>query len=284
LISLVDETQSSTYALANSGVDFNQSYVDGSYISGNYFTDNMEVAGVSLTALEMGLATSGSGIINGIMGVSFDNDEAEFSQLGLTYPTIIDTMFTQGVIDVHAYSLYLDDLYAGSGEIIFGGYDYSKYSGDLVAVPIVTGPNNGFWVNWNSMSITDDSGTATFATGTAGPTPALLDSGTASIRVPSAIYSPVASYLGVNTADNTIDCDVVNVDGSVDFAFDGVSISVPLSEMAFPVDSSTGTCTFVFLEVGDGDDVILGDPFLRSAYVYYDLDNYVCGLGQTVFT
>jgi hypothetical protein len=88
----------------------------------------MEVAGVSLTALELGLATSGSGILNGIKGVSFDNDEAEFSQLGLTYPIIIDTMFTQGVIDFHAYSLCLDDLYAGSGEIIFGGYDYSKFS------------------------------------------------------------------------------------------------------------------------------------------------------------
>lgn len=109
-VSAVDPTQSSTYALANSNVEFDQRYVDGSFISGNYFTDTMGVAGVSLTALEMGLATSGNGILNGIMGVSFDDDEAEFSQSGLTYPTIIDTMFTQGVISAHAYSLYLDDL------------------------------------------------------------------------------------------------------------------------------------------------------------------------------
>lgn len=134
------------------------------------------------------------------------------------------------------------------------------------------------------MSITDSSGTTTLETSTTLPTPALLDSGTASIRVPASIYSPIATYFNVNTADNTIDCNIGNTQGSVDFAFDGVSISVPFSEMAFPADPSTGTCNFVFYQVGDGDDVILGDPFLRSAYVYYDLDNYVCGLAQTVFT
>lgn len=138
-------------------------------------------------------------------------------------------------------------------------------------------------MSWNSLSITDSLGTTTLDTSTALPQSALLDSGTAAIRVPASIYSPVATYFNVNISDNTIDCDVANLEGSVDFAFDGVSISVPFSEVAFPADSS-GICNFVFLEVADGDDVILGDPFLRSAYVYYDLDNYVCGLAQTVFT
>ena len=60
----------------------------------------------------MGLGTSGNGLSFGIMGLSFDNNEAEYYQSNdsLTYPTIIDTMFTQGLISVHGYSLYLDDI------------------------------------------------------------------------------------------------------------------------------------------------------------------------------
>jgi hypothetical protein len=82
--------------------------------------------------------------------------------------------------------------------------------------------------------------------------------------------------------DGAIDCNIIDVEGSVDYAFDGVTISVPFSELAFPPDS-TGVCGFVFYPVADGAQIILGDPFLRSAYVYYDLDNNVCGLAQTVF-
>jgi len=82
--------------------------------------------------------------------------------------------------------------------------------------------------------------------------------------------------------NGAIDCSVGDLEGSVDYAFDGITISVPFSELAFPADS-TGACGFVFYEVADGAAIILGDPFLRSAYVYYDLDNNVCGLAQTVF-
>lgn len=113
--SSVDPSQSSTYAPANPNATFDIRYVDGSYVSGIYFTDILGVAGISLNALEMAVATSGSGISNGIMGVSFDDDESEFSQSGTTYPTIIDTMVSQGVINAHSYSLYLDDLSKSPG-------------------------------------------------------------------------------------------------------------------------------------------------------------------------
>ena len=168
---------------------------------------------------------------------------------------------------------------ASSGEIIFGGYDPTKYSGDLVDLPIVQGSGNGFYVTWQSLSITDSSGTTTQITDSSLPAAALLDSGNSLIRIPSSFYAQVASYF--NVTNNAIDCGIVQQEGCVEFGFDGVSISVPFSELAFPADD-TGACQFVFY---DGQtETSLGDPFLRSAYVYYELDRGVCAIAQTVFT
>jgi hypothetical protein len=70
-------------------------------------TDNLELGGVTISSLEMGLASSASGIIDkGLMGVAFDASEASTS----IYPNIIDDMVSQGLINDHIYSLWLDDL------------------------------------------------------------------------------------------------------------------------------------------------------------------------------
>jgi hypothetical protein len=76
-------------------------------VLGDYITDNLELNGVTINSLEMGLATSASGIINkGLMGVGFDTFEASAS----IYPNIIDDMVSQGLINGHIYSLWLDAL------------------------------------------------------------------------------------------------------------------------------------------------------------------------------
>ena len=52
------------------------------------------------------------------------------------YPNIIDQLVDQGVINSRAYSLYLNDPNSDSGNILFGGVDSNKYSGDLIALPV----------------------------------------------------------------------------------------------------------------------------------------------------
>jgi hypothetical protein len=70
------------------------------------------------------------------MGVGFDTNEApNLSQDG-RYPTVLDNMKTAGIINRKAYSLYLNDLQANKGAIIFGGVDSTKYTGDLIALPL----------------------------------------------------------------------------------------------------------------------------------------------------
>jgi hypothetical protein len=68
-------------------------------------TDNLELSGVTIESLIMGLASSASGLADvGIMGVGFDTNEASTK----IYPNLIDEMVSQGLIDGHVFSLWLD--------------------------------------------------------------------------------------------------------------------------------------------------------------------------------
>lgn len=70
-------------------------------------SDNLVISGVTIQALEMGLAVGGTDSdAFGIMGLGFDTLEATSS----TYPSIMDDMVSQGLIDSLSYSLWLDDL------------------------------------------------------------------------------------------------------------------------------------------------------------------------------
>lgn len=93
-----------------------------------------------MKALEMGLAYN-STLFTGLLGIGYSLNEAsdspEFEQNPFVYPNIIDTMVSQGLIGAKAYSLYLDDLQASTGSIIFGGIDSDKYHGNLLQIPIV---------------------------------------------------------------------------------------------------------------------------------------------------
>ena len=67
------------------------------------------MGGIKLKQLQMGLAQSATNVTTGIMGIAFDSDESAASN-GTVYPSVVDQMVTQGVINSRAYSLWLDDL------------------------------------------------------------------------------------------------------------------------------------------------------------------------------
>jgi hypothetical protein len=177
---------------------------------------------------------------------------------------------------------------ASSGEIIFGGVDPTKYHKPLVELPIVK-DSHAFLVTLKSLSITY-SGTTIQITDSSFPAPVLLDSGTTKIGIPSSLYAQIASDFSVvnkvidSVTWNVIDCGVAKLDGHVEFGFNGISISVPYSELVLPI-GTTGVCQFGFSALSDGQtQMILGDTFLRSAYVYYDLQNRACWIAQTIST
>jgi hypothetical protein len=288
-----DPKTSSTFQEIQNGT-FSISYADGTQISGDYVSDVVGFGGnVTVKQQTMGLAYSTSGDTYGLMGVGFDANEANASYGGPTYPNIVDELKSQGYINAMAYSLWLDDLEASTGSILFGGVDRSKYLGDLIGLPIqpdVSTDNlTSFTVSLTSVSFTDSK--ATFPLHADGMAlPALLDSGTSLTYLPDDLANSILSGVGAafdnGTQANLAPCSLNQSDAHLTFGFGGPGgplINVSLSEFVsdpyvlddgsvYTVDGAP-VCMFGLMAGGDNTSTTLGDTFLRSAYVVYDLDN-----------
>src|SRR5882757_3986505 len=116
----------------------------------------------------------------GLLGISYRQEEAAGTNGLQTTPTIYEEMVDQGLINRSAYSLYLDDAEIGKGSILFGGVDSSKYKDDLVVLPLqnLSGEPPGFLVALTKISFTDDEGTHPLTGDDFQGGAALLDSGT----------------------------------------------------------------------------------------------------------
>jgi hypothetical protein len=189
---------------------------------------------------------------------------------------------------------------------LFGGYDKAKFKGDLIAIPMQPDSQSGqvttMTVAWTSFSVTDpQSDTKTF-TPRDFSEPAFLDSGTSLTYLPADLFEQVASVFEVIDYDDPeffpglVDCEVFDdYKGTINFGFGGSGgpvISVPLSQLALPfLDSkgnpknfsnSTPACQFGLAPLTEDFPIVLGDTFLRSAYVVYDLDNKQIAIAPTI--
>ena len=81
---------------------FNISYLDGRNIMGDYFNDTVTINGEKVQNQQLGLALT-TVRPSGIMGLGLDTGEAAVK----IYPTILDNMVSQGLINTRAFSLYL---------------------------------------------------------------------------------------------------------------------------------------------------------------------------------
>lgn len=231
----------------------------------------------------------------GIMGTGYDTGEATTS----VYPSVIDMMMSQGLISTKAYSLYLNDLQSNTGSILFGGIDTAKYSGSLIGLPIQpdvqTGGRNSFTVALSSVSATGPAGNTTYFSNSTLPAAVVLDSGTTLTYLPPTLTTAI--YRAFNVNDQTarsgvaiIDCSYRNSGASISYSFGGSggpTIRVDMNELVLPyaISRTTGAeiCALGIVSSGNSGLNLLGDTFLRSAYVVYDISNNQVALAQTVF-
>jgi len=293
-------TKSSTFDLIAADV-FNITYGDGTSDTGDYFTDVVRLGQVTIDAgrLTMGLATytaNGPQVANdghGLLGVGYEIGESIVQAAGAQSetPAIYDILVKLGVINRAAYSLYLNDDKSGKGEVLFGAIDTTKYSGDLVSLPVQPmwdGVTNytEFLVALTAISVTDDSGTRLLTDSTFAY-PALLDSGTVSQDLPAGVADEILK--GFGAIQGALPCEYRNSNASLTYTFGGdggPSINVPLSALIVDAGNATlpdgrAECQ-ILVTSENGNGVILGDSFLRSAYVVYDLENNEIAIAQAV--
>ncbi|KAL6410517.1 putative aspartic-type endopeptidase OPSB [Ilyonectria robusta] len=298
---------SDTYKLVDAG-GFDITYLDTRRIRGDYFNDTVTIGGKAVKNQQLGLATK-SVRPTGIMGLGFAANVAA----NVEYPTILDNMVSQGYIDTNAFSLYLNDLSASSGTVLFGGIDTKKFVGELTTLPLQPDFQSldtnvtSFTVKMDSFKVSGakDASVESFEA------KAILDSGSTICLLPQSQTQDLWNAFDIRTVQSInvpfVDCAYAGSKGdgiSIDFTFSGKTISVPLNEMV--VDSFAAiqdqimsdpqlsqvfsgwdsACMFGVASASDygvdnSDFALLGDTFLRSAYVVYDLVNKQIGIAES---
>lgn len=233
----------------------------------SYVTDTITLAGsaTSLRNVQFGVATSSSDTFSGILGIGYGQG------IATKYPNFVDQLHDQSAIRVKAYTLALGSKDAREGIVVFGGVDTAKFSGKLARVPIIPADRSPdrvprFWVDLRSITLTPPSGISRVYEDSARPV--FLDSGSTMTLLPRNLTAAIARDFGANEPDSNgfyrIDCALTQMSGTLDFAFDGVTVKVPYKELTREVPTNPPAC---FLGIMASDKfTLLGDTFLRSAY------------------
>src|SRR5271170_5343633 len=288
------DSSSSTYTLVNH--NFNISYVDGTGASGDYVTDTLSIGGQTLSDFQFGIGLESTSS-EGVLGIGYTSNEIQVNRnQQQAYPNLPAAMVDAGLIQSNAYSLWLNDLDASTGQILFGGVNTAKYSGSLETVPIIQeyGAYFEFIIALTGLSI---SGSSSMSSSSSLPAPVLLDSGSSLLYLPNDlttdIFNEVNAVYDSNAGAAYVDCSLADSDSSISFSFSGATISVPFSELVLNAGTNSAgqgltfqngvpACIFGVAPAEDSTPV-LGDTFLRSAYVVYDLTNNEISLAQTDF-
>lgn len=297
----VDPDNSSSFEDTGTNL-FAITYVDNSYARGDYFTDDFTMGDVEVKNMTMGLATTTT-ITYGLMGIGYAINEASVDTMDETYPNLPVAMYQSGYINSIAYSLWLNDLDASTGSILFGGIDTSKYTGNLTRVELIAdnGTYDHFKVAVTSITATSSSGTDMLSPDSL-PFEAVLDSGTTLTYIPDGLASQVWLEVGAIYEPDwdlaVLPCSFAQHSGNFTFVFGGSGgpeIVVGMDELV--VDLTNGNqptftggkykgesvCEFGIQNYTSSEVYLLGATFLRSAYVVYDLVNNEVGIAQTNF-
>jgi len=237
----------------------------------SYVTDTITLMGstTALQTVQFGVASASEDTFSGILGIGYGE--------GMTtrYPNFVDQLAAQNATKVKAYTLALGTKDAQEGVIVFGGVDTSKFSGALTKLPVIPAAQAPdkvprFWVDMQSISISPPNQANRVYPNSR--IPVFLDSGSTMTLLPPNLTNAIASDFGVSAPDANgfyrIDCALTRVNGTVDFAFNGLTVKVPYKELIREVPGVQPAC---FLGITPSTTfTLLGDTFLRSAYgVYY---------------
>ncbi|KAK6535721.1 hypothetical protein TWF694_002170 [Orbilia ellipsospora] len=294
-----DPSASSTFQLLGQN-RFSILYADGTGAQGDYAEDTFSVGGVKVSSTQIGVATTAN-LSYGIMGVGFEADQASATPGGMgQYPSLLNEMVKEGLIKSKAYSLWLDDLNADTGSILFGGIDTERFIGDLTSIPIEKAPGQidplAFTIPLTSVAFSNTT-THVNLTSKYLPTSVILDSGSSLTFLPHSLAWGIANQTGAKISHDLglfiIDCNYPTQNAFVKYTLSYVlDIRVPLSELILPLTefsagmvknmNGSDICALGIVP-SPGDVNLFGDTFLRSAYVVYDLDNQRVAMAQTNF-
>ena len=102
--------------------------MDGSGAVGDYASDTFTIGGTTLSRLQFGIGYESTSQ-EGILGIGYQVNEVQAGRLGQSpYNNLPAQLVADNKIQSNAYSLWLNDLDASTGSILFGGVDTDQKS------------------------------------------------------------------------------------------------------------------------------------------------------------
>lgn len=276
-----DHTKSSTYV--ENGTEFAIQYGSGP-VSGVYSQDTVQIGDNKLVDYTFAEADTLKGLgpawligkFDGICGMGLDDISVD----GVTTP--LRALANAQALDANVFAFYLG--HQSAGELVIGGVDETKYTGDFTYHPVVemVPGKKGYWeVAMDDFQINGVSVVSSKK--------GVIDSGTSLLALPTADIKNIAKLVGAKTVlpippfnrEYTIDCDTEGPD--MDIIIGGSKYSLTKEEYVL---DDAGQCLFaatgIDIPAPAGPLVILGDVFMRAHYVKFDLDNQQVGIAKIV--
>jgi hypothetical protein len=246
----------------DTGKSYSVEYGTGS-VRGTIVEDKMSLAGLPVT-LPFGVANTTSDQFtqfpfDGILGLSTSTD------------TWLSAVINAKLIDSNIFGISLsrDSDGTNDGEIVFGGVNPAKYTGDITYSPV---KSDGAWTI--PMDDINVSGKSVGITGRS----AYIDTGTSFVFGPpddvEAMYKMIPGSSSTDGWTYTVPCDA---DSELAFTFSGKSWTVSSKDwLSAPNDKGKCTGNIYGMEYVPGG-WLLGDVFLKNVYSVFDADNSQIG-------
>ncbi|KXJ95124.1 aspartic peptidase domain-containing protein [Microdochium bolleyi] len=255
---------------ARSSITYGIGKVELAYVKDNVALPNSTI---DLKSIQFGAAIATQDLSEGILGLSFGNVS---NPKALPYANFVDQLYLQGATKSRAFSVALGSQNLNDGGVlVLGGIDTGKFSGSLVTLPVL-GPQLGesiprYWVQLESLGSTINGQTKKYSNSAF---PVVIDTGSTLCSLPSAIIQQMVQDTNAkidSQGDVVVRCSIATSNNHFNFVFAGMTISIPWSDFIYPVSGSRSECV---LGVTPSDSVVLlGDSFIRSAYIVFDQDH-----------
>ncbi|KAI7896405.1 aspartic peptidase domain-containing protein [Mucor mucedo] len=321
-----NEANSTTYKPTSE--NFNIKYGTGN-ATGKYALDTITIAGATIEEQQFGYVSATNNILTEVTSLSGDEvtttNETIASDsyyhmngifgLGFPFLTASATSYNPFLFNLKAlnkisqniFSIYMNqqEVYGDSGEIILGGIDKTKYTGEIIYVPVsktirerssIQTTDYGFWqVNGQGVGVANGV-TADVKLDFQETVNLIFDTGFTYSRLPTNVFEflLVASIGENNFSYNPGDyfplvyCSVakqnttiqIMMSQSTDSTTEPVTMHIPLSDILIPLTTSTTICGFGIVPVESR--YVIGESLLRSLYQVYDAEKKRIGVAGAI--
>ncbi|KAM9913043.1 hypothetical protein OXX69_001979 [Metschnikowia pulcherrima] len=286
-----DSKSSATFEEIPGVSPYNVQFQDSTFASGVWARDTISFGDVKLHNAPFALVGKTDNTI-GILGLGSDNSKHIYDK-GTNFPPdykgFPHLLKEQGLIERAVFSLYLDHD-SESGSVLFGAVNHARYSGNLQTVPLANYYSNYsdtplfYDIMLDSISIESakmhlSGGTMDKDTHIPVKRVALLDSGSTLCAFSSDVLTPIAEVLHGEWHEQVqlYAIDFEKVRGkSVIFRISSIEITIPVSRLLVKINGAH----YLGIMLVEHDRFVLGEEFLRHAYVVFDAEENNVSMAQ----